>query len=157
MRPLFDITVMRQPGCPSKPTKATLAKLFARAWRLAVIDRGAAVAGAAQRRKRFAVDVLLVTDREIARLNRRHLKHSGPTDVLSFPMGEFDPERQAYNLGEIVASFDTARREARARTLPFNQELCRYCVHGFLHLLGYEDDTDILRDALFGVQEKALE
>jgi probable rRNA maturation factor len=71
-------------------------------------------------------------------------------------MSEFDPERRAFNLGEIVVSFQTARREAAARGLPVTEELGRYCVHGFLHLLGYEDDKKSAREALFRIQEGAI-
>ena len=99
---------------------------------------------------------MLVDDREIAAFNLSHLKHRGPTDVLSFPLGEFDPERRAYHLGEIVVSFETAHREAAARGLPYAEELSRYCVHGFLHLLGYTDDTEAQRREMFAIQEKIV-
>ncbi len=102
------------------------------------------------------MDIHLLDDAEIAKLNQTHMKHAGPTDVLSFPMGEPDPERGAFNLGEIVASFETAQREASARDISFEEELSRYCVHGFLHLLGYDDDTAAHQKEMFAVQEKSL-
>jgi probable rRNA maturation factor len=79
-----------------------------------------------------------------------------PTDVLAFPMEEIDPEREAFHLGEIVVSFTTAQREAAARGISAEEELSRYCVHGFLHLLGYRDGKAAERKKLFAVQEKAL-
>jgi probable rRNA maturation factor len=103
-----------------------------------------------------AVDVLVMDDAEIARLNRSHRHEPGPTDVLAFPMGEPDLERRAFLLGEIAVSFETAAREAAARGLRRDEELARYVVHGFLHLLGYEDGTEAQRRALERVQERAL-
>jgi len=71
-------------------------------------------------------------------------------------MGEVDLERGAYHLGEIVVSFDTAVREAKTRGLTIENELSRYCVHGFLHLLGYDDQTPQQQKEMFQMQEKAL-
>ena len=150
--PPFEISITRRSAAPARPIKAKLAKLFDRAWRIVPIGRRPDLGGA----RKVVVDIIVVDDAEIAELNAAHLKHEGATDVLSFPMGEFDPERNAYNFGEIVVSFDTARREAGARELSSEEELSRYCVHGFLHLLGYEDDTDTQRQQMFEVQEKAL-
>jgi probable rRNA maturation factor len=134
------------------PSRATLARAFEAAWKLVPRARRPDPLG----KGAIALDLLIVPDREISELNVAHLKVRGPTDVLSFPMGEVDPERKAYNLGEIVVSHETAAREAAARKLPRDEELCRYCVHGFLHLLGYEDTTAAQRKAMFVVQEKAL-
>lgn len=106
--------------------------------------------------RRVALDIHAVSDAAIAPMNWKFMKHKGPTDVLSFPLGDFDPVRRAYHLGEIVVSCDTAQREARERGLSGDEEFARYCVHGFLHLLGYDDATPALRKAMFAVQEKAL-
>jgi probable rRNA maturation factor len=148
----FQLTLTRRSGAPLKPACAKLSRLFRQAWNLMPASRRPDVHGQA----RLAVDVLIVGDQEIAALNISHLKMRGPTDVLAFPMGEIDPERRAYHLGEIVASFETAAREAAARRLDAEQELCRYCVHGFLHLLGYEDATVAQRKELRTLQESAL-
>ena len=129
-----------------------LSKLFQRAWLLVPAGRRPDL----QAQRRVAVDVHAINDAEITELNERHMRIAEPTDVLSFTMAEIDPERRAFNLGEIMVSYDTARREAAARKLPPEEELSRYCVHGFLHLLGYEDDTDARRRAMFKLQEAAL-
>jgi probable rRNA maturation factor len=150
----FLISLTPRDGAPDRPTEKDLQGAFTRAWLLVPPHRRPDVPAAYL--KRMAVDVLVVSDKEIAALNAAHLKHKGPTDVLSFPMGELDPERQAYSLGEIVVSFETAKREAIERRLEPDEELTRYCVHGFLHLLGYEDETKQQRDAMFAVQEGAL-
>jgi probable rRNA maturation factor len=150
----FLISLTANDSAPKRPAAKDLHGAFARAWMLVPPHRRPDVS--AVYLKRMAVDVLVVSDKDIATLNAAHLKHKGPTDVLSFPMGELDPERRAYNLGEIVVSFETANREAAERRLEAEEELTRYCVHGFLHLLGYEDETKQQRDAMFAVQEEAL-
>jgi probable rRNA maturation factor len=103
-----------------------------------------------------AVDIHPVSDKQIAPMNWQFMQHEGPTDVLSFPLGEHDPERDAFHAGEIVVSYDTAKREASERGLRYEEEFARYCVHGFLHLLGYDDATPALRKKMFKVQEAAL-
>jgi len=144
--------VVRRNGAPGKPTPAKLNRILALALAATPSSRRAIL----EKHKLVAVDVLLVDDAEIAKLNHVHMKHAGPTDVLSFPMGEFDPERKAFHLGEIVVSFETARREAAARGLPFTEELTRYIVHGFLHCLGYEDGTASKAKAMRDLQERIL-
>ena len=150
--PSFDIMVVRRNGAPMRPGKEHLVTLFKKTWSLLPATRRPELHG----QTRVAVDILMVDDREIETLNAAHLKERGPTDVLSFPMGELDFERNAYHLGEIVVSFDTAAVEAKARTITFEDELSRYCVHGFLHLLGYEDGAAAQQKEMFEIQEKAL-
>jgi probable rRNA maturation factor len=150
--PRIDVMLTRRSGAPAKPAEPELMKLFERAWTLVPPSRRADILG----QKRMAVDVLVIDDNEIAKLNVSHLKTRGPTDVLSFPMGEVDPERKAYHLGEVVVSFETAKREAQARKISVDEELQRYCAHGFLHLLGYDDATHTQREEMFALQEQAL-
>jgi probable rRNA maturation factor len=83
------------------------------------------------------VALVLAGDRLVHRLNRQYRGKDQPTDVLSFP-GD-GAER---SLGDIVISLDTAARNGRAlgRTLP--QELDVLALHGFLHVLGHDHETD---------------
>ena len=103
------------------------------------------------------VTVCLVSDAEIARMNEAFRKKKGPTDVLSFPAVERRKPaglarrrgrrssglaRNASFLGDIAISPGTARRNAKklGRTLP--SELRILILHGVLHLLGYDHETD---------------
>ena len=81
--------------------------------------------------------VVLAGDRTLRSLNARYRGKDKPTDVLSFP----GPGGEA-GLGDVVISLDTAERNARAlgRTLP--QEVDVLALHGFLHVLGYDHETD---------------
>ncbi len=92
------------------------------------------------------VSVAIVDDPEIHRLNRVHLQHDYPTDVLSFLLDDADGVD-----GEIVVSAETALiSAARYGWSPFD-ELLYYVVHGALHLIGYDDQTP---DALSLMRER---
>jgi probable rRNA maturation factor len=100
-------------------------------------------------RKRF--DVTLVDDTEIKRLNRAFRGIAHATDVLSFPW-QSEPEVRHQDpriraewsgfLGDIVISADTARRNSIAAGIPFRMEVRQLVLHGLLHLLGYDHETD---------------
>jgi probable rRNA maturation factor len=81
--------------------------------------------------------VVLAGDRALRSLNARYRGKDKPTDVLSFPGPGGDE-----GLGDVVISLDTAERNAHAfgRTLP--QEVDVLALHGFLHVLGYDHETD---------------
>jgi probable rRNA maturation factor len=80
------------------------------------------------------VSVAVVDDATIHRLNRQFLEHDYPTDVLSFVL-DAPPQLS----GEIIASVDTAAREAAEVGWPAEHELLLYAVHGALHLVGQLD------------------
>ena len=97
------------------------------------------------------VTIALVSDVEIARMNEMFRKKKGPTDVLSFPAAARRRPRSLPRatklkagefLGDIAIAPATARRYARkhGRTLP--AELRVLILHGVLHLMGYDHETD---------------
>jgi probable rRNA maturation factor len=94
--------------------------------------------------------VLLTDDAAIHALNLQYRGCDQPTDVLSFAQRDAvpgapsppDARRRAPVLGDVVISVDTAQRQARARGVGTEHELALLAVHGILHLVGYEDDTD---------------
>ncbi|MFY9944040.1 MAG: rRNA maturation RNase YbeY [Desulfobacterales bacterium] len=89
------------------------------------------------------LSIVIVDDAEIAELNQRYLQRSGPTNVLAFPMqeGEFG-EISPHLLGDVVISADTAAREGREAGIPMVAHLIALLVHGILHLLGYDHETE---------------
>lgn len=101
------------------------------------IERLVAFVAAAEGMRLAEVDLAVVPDGQIASLNRRYLRHAGPTDVLSFDLSEGGGGLAA----QLVVCGDVAVREARLRRLPPQRELMLYVVHGLLHLMGYEDQT----------------
>jgi probable rRNA maturation factor len=82
------------------------------------------------------ISIAIVTDELIHMLNRRHLDHDYPTDVLSFLLNSEGLE------GEVIVSTDTAIRESIERGVSAHEELKLYLVHGLLHLCGYDDHSD---------------
>ncbi len=80
------------------------------------------------------LSVALVSDGEIAELNDRYLSHSGPTDVISFPLS-VDETRV---VGDIYIGVQQAARQANEMNVPIDEELARLAIHGTLHVLGYD-------------------
>lgn len=90
------------------------------------------------------VAICLVSEAEMARLNKAYRGKPGPTDVLSFPVNVAAAFRRASSksLGDIAIAPGVARRNAQryGRTLP--DELRILILHGVLHLMGYDHETD---------------
>ena len=83
------------------------------------------------------VALVLTRDPALRELNARYRGKDEPTDVLSFP----GPGGSA-GLGDIVVSIDTAERNARRLGRTLQRELDVLALHGFLHVLGYDHETD---------------
>ena len=81
----------------------------------------------------------LTSDAEVQRLNRRFRGKDKPTDVLSFP-GETTAD--GYHVGDVVISVPTARRQAAENDHSLARELRILLLHGLLHCLGYDHETD---------------
>ena len=82
--------------------------------------------------------MLFCADTRMRALNRRYRGQDRPTDVLAFPAGDAG----SGFLGDIVISVPYAEREARRRREPGAREIDRLLVHGLLHLMGYDHETD---------------
>jgi probable rRNA maturation factor len=102
------------------------------------------------------VSIALVDDAYIQVLNREYRGIDQPTDVLAFPMGG-DRARGEPALGDIVISLERARDQARQFKHPIRREVALLAVHGVLHLLGYEDDTEDGASAMWSRQKQLLE
>lgn len=84
------------------------------------------------------VSVTLVTPGAIARLNRRHLGHRGPTDVIAFALPVRGTHQRGAVVGDVYVCPAVARRNAREHGVSFRDELERLVVHGTLHTLGWD-------------------
>jgi len=104
-----------------------------------------------------SVTVCLVTNSEMARWNRAYRGKKGATDVLSFPANEEETKRKkprtsgyrflsptasASFLGDIAIAPMVARRNARRFGRTFGEEMRILILHGMLHLMGYDHETD---------------
>jgi len=83
------------------------------------------------------LSLMICDDSTIQELNSKWRNKNKPTNVLSFP-GEEDGAL----LGDIVVSMDTVRREAGLENKPVENHLIHLIVHGFLHLFGYDHETE---------------
>ncbi|MEA5443494.1 rRNA maturation RNase YbeY [Cyanobium gracile] len=99
----------------------------------------------------YSLGLELTGDDTIAELNQAWRQHSGPTDVLAFAAQEEAPPAPAgaepdwLELGDIVISLDTARRQADEAGHGLEEELLFLASHGLLHLLGWDHpDADSL-------------
>ena len=126
----------------------SLEQFFARIARLLHVSPGAAT-------------VCLVTNAQIARWNRLYRGKAKPTDVLSFPSGtvatkkrvmrsvsksprglRHSPSRNGSYLGDIAIAPAVARRNAQQSGRAFDNEMRVLMLHGLLHLLGYDHESD---------------
>jgi probable rRNA maturation factor len=82
--------------------------------------------------------IVLTDDSQLHELNREYLDVDAPTDVLSFPADEEDPETGIPYLGDILISIPRAMQQAQAAGHPVEAEVQLLVVHGTLHLLGHD-------------------
>ncbi|MFP4256773.1 MAG: rRNA maturation RNase YbeY [Desulfobacterales bacterium] len=89
------------------------------------------------------LSLLITDDPQIAEINQTYLNRQGPTNVIAFPMGDpgfagIYPEL----LGDVVISVETAQREASDAGYSMEERFTELLVHGILHLLGYDHETN---------------
>jgi probable rRNA maturation factor len=96
--------------------------------------------------------VVLTDDAAVRVLNRRWRGVDKPTNVLSFPASGRTPTL----LGDIVIAFETTAREAEVENKPFAHHLAHLAVHGYLHLLGYDHESDDTADAMERLERSIL-
>lgn len=82
--------------------------------------------------------IVLTDDAQLQQLNREYLDVDAPTDVLSFPSDQIDPETGSRYLGDILLSLPRAQAQAGAAGHPVEAEVQLLVVHGVLHLLGHD-------------------
>ena len=90
-------------------------------------------------RTSLPVDVILIDDDFMKKLNRKFTRRRKTTDVLSFGMKEGENTGVDYpGLGDIYVSLDQAKRQASEYGISLKEETSRLVIHGLLHLLGYD-------------------
>lgn len=125
------------------------------------LSRAAATAVAAgvlraERVRDALLSITFVTNRRIAALNREHLGHAGPTDVIAFGFRRDVPGAPV--IGDVYVAAEVARAAAKAHRIPVREELARLVVHGTLHVLGYDhpEGEERLASAMWTLQERLL-
>lgn len=116
------------------------------------------------------VDVSIVDNATIHQLNKQYRSIDRPTDVLSFALTEDDDEWQEIlnadqdevlaqlpkHLGDIIISYQKIEEQAKDYGHSFERELAFLTVHGFLHLNGYDHQTESEEREMFAIQEEVL-
>jgi len=103
------------------------------------------------------LSVVLTDNRRLRKLNRDYLGVDAPTDVLSFPASESDPETGVHYIGDILISIPYAARSAEKAGHPLESEIQLLIVHGVLHLLGHDHAEPKEKTKMWKAQAEILE
>jgi probable rRNA maturation factor len=104
------------------------------------------------------VSILFSNDDTLRDLNRRFRGKDKPTNVLSFPCANAPamPPMMPRNLGDIAISFETVSAEAARDDKPLQDHIRHMIVHGLLHLLGHDHETDREAEAMESLERDIL-
>jgi probable rRNA maturation factor len=102
------------------------------------------------------LSVVFTDDCHIRALNRRYREKGVPTNVLSFPAIRHPAGIGELMLGDVILARGTILREVAARALPAEDHIVHLIVHGFLHLLGYDHESDGDAAAMEGLETAIL-
>jgi probable rRNA maturation factor len=100
--------------------------------------------------------IAFVNDAAIQELNLKFREIDSPTDVLSFPVEEVNPEDNTVYIGDIIISMETAINQANEQSITILDEIHLLIIHGFLHLLGYDHDTEEKKKDMWVEQSELL-
>jgi probable rRNA maturation factor len=138
--------MIRQRNSPARSALAIDFVIASEGWRAepeaeTAVRRAVAVAAATVSTSPGELAIVLTDDSAIRALNRAWRGKDEATNVLSFPGAEPQPGTPVL-LGDVVIAYETVAREALAENKPFMHHLAHLAVHGFLHLVGYDHQTD---------------
>lgn len=115
------------------------------------------------------ISVMFTDNEEIRELNREHRGIDRATDVLSFPLFEYDEDGNIIEeyldfspsgemvLGDIVISLERANEQAEEYGHSFEREIGFLTVHSMLHLFGFDHETQEDEEEMFGYQKEILD
>lgn len=96
------------------------------------------------------INIILVDNKQIQDLNRQYRDKDVPTDVLTFPDGNYN------NLGDIFVNIDRCEEQRIEYGHSFDRELGFLVVHGLLHTIGYDHQSKEQEDEMTAIQETIL-
>jgi probable rRNA maturation factor len=103
------------------------------------------------------LSIILTDDVRLHELNLNYLGVDAPTDVLSFPASETDPETGARYVGDILISIPRAETQAQAAGHALEAEVQLLVVHGVLHLVGHDHAEPEEKARMWKAQAEILE
>ena len=103
------------------------------------------------------ISLLFANDARVRPLNRDWRATDKPTNVLSFPSAVLTPgDILPSVLGDIILAYETVALEAAEEAKPFENHVAHLLLHGFLHLLGYDHQTDASAEIMEGLETRIL-
>ena len=103
--------------------------------------------------KSFDVNLIFTSDIYVSNLKKEFFSKNQWTDVIAFPM---HTKNKKFVEGEIYISMPTAKENAKRYKQSYGKELARLVIHGSLHLLGIEDDTNEKKEKMIKIEEYFL-
>lgn len=147
--PLVIIDLLVEAG--AWPAEDVLERLARRAVEAALAETGASAAQPAE------LSLVFSDDAGIRELNAGWRGKDKPTNVLSFPAFPVRPgDPLPPMLGDIVLAAETIFREADLEEKPFEHHLTHLVIHGFLHLVGYDHETEDEAETMEAIERRAL-
>ena len=101
----------------------------------------------------FDVNLIFTSDIYVSNLKKEFFSKNQWTDVIAFPM---HTKNEKFVEGEIYISMPTAKENAKRYRQSYGKELARLVIHGSLHLLGIEDDTNEKKEKMSKIEEYFL-
>lgn len=97
-----------------------------------------------------SINIVVCDDPYIHKLNKKYLDHDYPTDVITFVLDDKPLD------AEIYISHETAALQAQEYKVSVSQEMCRLAIHGALHIVGYDDETEEKRHSMHKLENQYL-
>lgn len=143
----LDIDILRETGDWTGDAEACIRRAAGEAYSVAGPDEDAELC------------VVLADDGFVQALNKTYRGKDKPTNVLSFPAGAMPAgagPMPARLLGDVVLACETIAREAAEQDKSFADHLCHLVVHGVLHLLGHDHETDAQAEEMEALEREIL-
>ena len=102
------------------------------------------------------INVEITNNAEIQKLNKDYRGKDYPTDVLSFPMNEINPENGLTILGDIAISIEKAKEQSEEFNQSLERELMFLAIHATLHLLGYDHELSEHDDLIMREKQRKI-
>jgi len=115
-----------------------------RAWIFDVIE--------SYKKKAQTINYIFCSDEHLRKVNVEYLQHDYYTDIITFDNSETSFEIE----GDMYISIDRVKENAENLLLSFETELYRVMIHGILHLIGYQDETEEGEAQMRSLESKAL-
>lgn len=106
--------------------------------------------------KGFEISLVLADNKFVQDLNRDYRGKDKPTNVLSFPQDP-EPGSALAHLGDVIMAYETMLRESEEQNKQLNSHITHLLVHGILHLMAYDHETDAEAEEMESLEIRILE